>query len=113
VKFTIDIPDEFIDALADAVAQRINAKHSMHDAAPARHKWLTHSEAAAYLRKTPATLYKLTSNREIKYRKRGKSNTYKIEDLDLWLEAGAIETADQLVKDVQLLTRRKHSITKQ
>ena len=109
MKFTIDIPDEFIDALADAVAKRVLAANPTNNAAT-RQRWLTHSEAAEYIRKTPEALYKLTSTRQIKYRKKGKANIYKQDDLDAYLESGAIETTEEVIKGLTLVPRKKYSI---
>lgn len=75
-------------------------------------KWLNHIEAAAYLKKTTAALYKLSSTRAVKFSKRGKSNFYRIEDLEKYLEEGLIKTTDEIVKEVCLTPRKKYSITK-
>lgn len=75
-------------------------------------KWLNHIEAAAYIKKTPAALYKLSSERAVKFSKRGKSNFYRIEDLEKYLEDGLIKTTGEIVKEVQLFPRKKYSITK-
>ena len=75
-------------------------------------KWLNHIEAAAYLKKTPAALYKLTSNREIKFTKRGKPNYYRIEDLDFYMQSGMVQTTDEIAKEVRLTPRKNYSITK-
>lgn len=75
-------------------------------------KWLNHNEAAAYLKKTTAALYKLSSTRAVKFSKRGKSNFYRIEDLEKYLEEGLIKTSDETVKEVQLTPRRNYSLTK-
>ncbi len=75
-------------------------------------KWLNHIEASAYLKKTPAALYKLTSNREIKFTKRGKPNYYRIEDLDFYMQSGMVQTTDEIAKEVRLTPRKNYSITK-
>lgn len=109
MKVTLNIPDEFIEILADAIAKRVLGISSS-NTEPARQRWLTHKEAASYIRATPATLYKLTSTRAIKYRKKGKSNIYNIDDLENWLESGAIETANEIITGLALTPRRKHSL---
>lgn len=58
--------------------------------------WLTHSEAAAFLKTTPAVLYKLSSLRKIRYSKRGKKNYYKVEHLEQYLTEGEIPTRERL-----------------
>lgn len=75
-------------------------------------KWLTHIEAAAYLKKTRAALYKLSSERAVKFTKRGKQNYYRVEDLDRYMEQGMIKTTDEIVKEVQLTPRKNYSLTK-
>jgi len=74
--------------------------------------WLNHAEAAAYIKKTSAALYKLTSNREIRYRKRGKSNIYKLDDLNAYLEEGVVETSTEVIRDLKFSPKRKYSLTK-
>ncbi len=74
--------------------------------------WLNHEEAAAYIKKTKAALYKLSSLREVKFSKRGKQNYYRIEDLDRYMNEGLIKTTDEIVKEVCLTPKKKHSITK-
>lgn len=49
-------------------------------------KWLDSSEAAYYLRISTAQLYNLTSTGNLPYFKLGRSNRYKAEDLDSYLE---------------------------
>ena len=75
-------------------------------------QWLNHKEAALYIKKTPAALYKLTSNRIITYRKKGKSNMYKTTDLDLYLENGVIENVDTIAGGANLLPERKYRLNK-
>ena len=109
MKITIEIPDEYKDVMADAIAKRVLAALST-NAAPQRQNWLNHTEAAANIRKTPEALYKLTSTRQIKYRKKGKANIYKQDDLDLYLESGAIETTEEVIKGLALAPRKKYPI---
>jgi excisionase family DNA binding protein len=51
-----------------------------------RSRWLTTSEAAYYLRVSTAQLYNLTSTGNLPYYKLGRSNRYKVDDLDSYLE---------------------------
>ncbi len=74
--------------------------------------WLNHEEAAAYIKKTKAALYKLSSLREVKFSKRGKQNYYRTEDLDRYMNEGLIKTTDEVVKEVCLTPKKKYSITK-
>ncbi len=51
-----------------------------------RPRWLTTSEAAYYLRISTAQLDNLTSTGNLPYYKLGRSNRYKVDDLDNFLE---------------------------
>ena len=62
MKLTVDIPEEFIVALADAIALRISTG-SMPNKGSERKKWLTHVKAAEYIGRSPSALYKLISNK--------------------------------------------------
>ncbi len=75
-------------------------------------KWLTHTEAAAYLKKSPAGLYQLSASRAVKFTKRGKQNYYRTEDLDIYMERGMIKTTDEIVKEVKLTPRKNYLLTK-
>jgi len=105
-----------INQLAEAVGEylfkRLQTEGMIPTKGTQKNRWLTHKEAAEYIRKSPDALYKLTSNKEIKYTKRGKPNMYRMEDLDNYMQAGFQETADEIVRDLKLLPKRKYSITK-
>lgn len=107
------IPEEdFIERLGEALFNRFQKAGLVNQVNASTKKWLTHAEAAEYIRRSPSALYKLTSNNEIKYTKRGKPNMYRIEDLDKYMEAGLKETADEMVRELKLLPKRKYSLTK-
>ncbi len=110
--FYVPIPeDEFYQRVGEAVYSVFMRRGFFPSNIKEGAKWLTHLEAAKYIRKTPEALYKLTSTRQIKYRKKGKTNIYKLEDLDTYLESDAIETAEEVIKGLALAPRKKHSIT--
>ncbi|SFN42131.1 DNA binding domain-containing protein, excisionase family [Algoriella xinjiangensis] len=51
--------------------------------------FLSLNEALEYLKVSKATLYKLTSNREIKfYKPNGGKIYFKVEDLENWISSG-------------------------
>lgn len=111
MEVTIDIPDEIIEALANAIAKQVIAARCPNPE-PSIQKWLTHTEAAAYLKKTPAALYALSSARALKFTKRGKQNYYRVEDLDIYMEGGIVKTTTEILKEVQLTPRNNFSLTK-
>ena len=111
MEVTINIPDELIDVIADAVARRMLAARPS-SAAPAHQKWLNHAEAAAYIKKSPAALYQLSASRALKFTKRGKQNYYRAEDLDIYMESGMVKTTDEIIKAVQLTPRKNYLLTK-
>jgi hypothetical protein len=107
------IPEgDFIERVGEALFKRFQSAGLVSALKTQSNKWLTHSEAATYVRKSKAALYKLTSIRKIRYTKRGKSNMYRVEDLDFYMSAGFQETADEVVRELKLLPKRKYSLTK-
>jgi len=105
-----EISDELFNRLADAVVERLGNRILPTSARAVASKWLTHAEASQYLRKTPDALYKLTSDKKIKYSKRGKANIFRQEWLDEYQESGTIETAKEVIRGLALAPRKKHSI---
>ena len=102
MQITLEISDEMIDKLADAFVLRIKQSMGSVDEVKQRNKWMTHVEASAYIRKTQAALYKLTSDRKIRYSKRGKSNYYLLENLDKYLGEGELLTKEEIGNAVHL-----------
>jgi excisionase family DNA binding protein len=74
----------------------------------AKEKFLTVKEAAAYLQITVAALYSLVSRRQIPVNKPGKRLYFLNTDLDEWIKAGKLKTAEEIVKDAQqyLISRK-------
>lgn len=105
VQITIDLSPEIINAIADAVVARLHMPKPSIECS--RTKWLTHSEAAEYIRKTPAALYKITSQRLIKFSKRGKQNLYLKEYLDAYLNDGHVKTVGEINEKIHLITKPK------
>lgn len=107
----VQVPeDEFFNRLADAVCLRLEARFqnlARMDAQSPNQKWMTHKEAAAYLRITSATLYGLTSKRKIKFYKRGKRNYYCLDDIEKYLSDGAVKTELEIRDSVIWKPRRR------
>ena len=80
-EFTLTVPDELVDALAERIAARVRA-------AP-ESPWLDFEAAREYLRFSRDQLYKLTSARAIPFRKKrgGQGLLFHRDELDRWLEA--------------------------
>ena len=104
--------DQLIAKLGDAVVERLLTSGVLQTTGKNNSKWLNHAEAALYIKKSAAALYKLTSDRKIIYRKKGKTNIYKVSDLDMYLDSGAIETTDEVISGLTLSPRKKYSINK-
>ena len=111
--FLSSIPvDKLILGIGDYILSKLASNGIKFQPETKNTNWLTHGEASAYLKKTPAALYKLTSTRVIKFTKRGKPNYYRIEDLDAYMEAGLVKTTNEIAKEVRLTPKRNYSITK-
>jgi len=104
--------DQLIAKLGDAVVERLLNSGVLQTTGKNNSKWLNHAEAALYIKKSAAALYKLTSDRKIIYRKKGKTNIYKVSDLDMYLETGEIKTAEGVVNDLKFLPKRKYTTAK-
>lgn len=112
--FYVAVPEEeFYQRIGESVYSVLLKNNFVMPNKKENSKWLNHNEAAAYIKKTPAALYKLTSTRAIKFTKRGKPNYYRIEDLDAYMEAGLVKTTNEIVKEVKLTPGRNYSLTKQ
>lgn len=111
--FYVPVPEEeFYQRVGEAVYSVLMRNNISVPVKQQQQKWLTHTEAAAYLKKTPSALYKLSSEREVKFTKRGKQNYYRIEDLDRYMEEGLVKTAGEIVKEVQSTPRKNYLLTK-
>ncbi len=111
--FYVPVPEEeFYQRIGKAVYGVFMRNNFAFPQKDQKTKWLNHVEAAAYIKKTPAALYKLSSERAVKFSKRGKSNFYRIEDLEKYLEEGLIKTSDEMVKEVRLKPRKNYLKTK-
>jgi hypothetical protein len=107
-KFYVSVPEEeFYQRIGEAVYSVFMRNNLPVPNNKESSKWLSHIEAAAYVKKTPAALYKLSSERKVKFSKRGKSNFYRIQDLDLYMEGGLVKTTDEIVREVSLTPRKK------
>ena len=85
LELTVALSAEALDALADAVAARLDERRAkQRDAADDR--WLTTREAAAYLGMTVAALHKLTAARAIPFAQAGPGCRcyFRRVDLDGW-----------------------------
>jgi len=112
MQITIEITNDILEQFADAIVAKLNKCNlsgpNFNKERP--QKWLTHAEAAAYIRKSIYSLYKLTSERKVKYTKRGKQNLYLIENLDIFMNEGEVKTESEISSEVKLQPRKTHSI---
>lgn len=81
----LTVPDDVLDALADAVAARVVERLREHVAADGD-GWMTTREAANYLGISVHSLHKLTAAREIPFEQNGEGARcyFKRADLDAW-----------------------------
>jgi hypothetical protein len=109
----IRIPEEeHYDRLSDVIIRKMILAGLTQLLQSNKSKWLTHKEAAAYIMKTPAALYKLSSEKQIQYSKRGKQNYYRQEDLDVYMEAGLIKTKMEIISETKLSSKRNYNTLK-
>ncbi len=82
---SVNVPEEVLDALADAVAARVVDRLREHLAAE-DDGWMATREAAAYLGISVNTLHKLTAGRQIPFEQasRGARCYFKRAALDVW-----------------------------
>ena len=80
-EFTLTVPDELVDALAERIAARLRT-------AP-ESPWLDFEGARQYLRFSRDQLYKLTAAKAIPFRKKrgGQGLLFHRDELDRWVDA--------------------------
>jgi hypothetical protein len=101
--FYVPMPeDEFFRKIAEAAYAVFEEKKQMPSQTEGNTKWLNHQEAAAYIKKTPDALYKLTCSRTVKFTKRGKANFFLKTDLDVYMNGGWRKTAKELASESKL-----------
>lgn len=81
--------EEFFSRLSEKLFTLFKG-YSSNGCAPPTTGWLTHKEAARYLKTSSSSLYKLSSARKIPFSKRGKQNFYRVSDLEIYLGQGVI-----------------------
>jgi len=103
--YYVPIPeDEYFSRIADAIYASFQRKSGPEKTSGK--KWLNHGEAAEYIMKTKAALYKLSSEKKVKFSKRGKQNYYRIEDLDAYMEDGFVKTEKEIISESTLMPKR-------
>ena len=65
-------------------------------------EFLSIDEAAKFLKIPKASLYQLTSKREIRFVKRSRRNFFKISDLEAWQEEGRKKTRAEIEQEAML-----------
>ena len=83
---TVTLPDELLDAAAEAIAERLLER--LPESSTAESPWLDFDAALAYLGFSRDRLYKLTAARAIPFRKKrdGQGLLFHRGELDRWLE---------------------------
>jgi excisionase family DNA binding protein len=79
----LPLSDEFVDALAEAVAARLTAAHAEPE------PWIGVPEAATHLACKPQRIYDLVHARAIPHRKDGSRLLFRRSELDGWLNGRA------------------------
>lgn len=69
---------------------------------PNVNEFLSIDEAAKFLKIPKASLYQLTSKREIPFVKRSRRNFFKISDLEAWQEEGRKKTRAEIEQEAML-----------
>jgi excisionase family DNA binding protein len=84
----LTLPPELVDALADAVAERVMAKLAV-ASVTGEDRWLDTKDAAAYLGMSVSGLHKLTAARAIPFEQDGPRAKcwFRKSELDAWRRA--------------------------
>jgi excisionase family DNA binding protein len=85
-QLTVTLPEQLLEAAADAIAERLLER--LRDLPAAESPWLDFDAALAYLGFSRDRLYKLTAARAIPFRKKrdGQGLLFHRGELDRWLE---------------------------
>lgn len=78
------LPPDLLDALTDAVADRVLARLKVE--ADERSPWLSLGEACEHVRLPRGRLYKLTAANAIPCRRVGSRILFRRDELDAWLD---------------------------
>ena len=90
---------EFIKGtINEALAEQTTSTHKNSNA----NEFLSIDEAAKFLKIPKASLYQLTSKREIRFVKRSRRNFFKISDLEAWQEEGRKKTRSEIEQEAML-----------
>lgn len=88
---------EFIKGtINEALAEQTTSTNKNSNA----NEFLSIDEAAKFLKIPKASLYQLTSKREIRFVKRSRRNFFKISDLEAWQEEGRKKTRTEIEQEV-------------
>jgi excisionase family DNA binding protein len=82
----LPVPQELVDAIADAVVARLEQRGLAAGRASDEDRWMTTAEAADYLGMPLASLHKLTAGRELPFSQEGPGARcyFKRSALDAW-----------------------------
>ena len=83
--FSIDMPPELIEAVAQRAAELLAERQGAGDSGDG---WLTVGEAAEHLRCPVSRIYSLTSARRIPFEKDGSRTLFRRSELDEWVRNG-------------------------
>jgi excisionase family DNA binding protein len=87
----LDLPDDVLDAIADAVAARVIVRLRSEDSRQTDDAWMSTRDAAEYLGLSVSSLHKLTAARKIPFEQSGSRGRcyFKRAALDEWRAAHA------------------------
>ena len=85
---TVTLPRELLDALAEAIADRLTPRLPAAQSDQVPSPWMDFEAACAYLGFSRDSLYKLTAARAIPFRKKagGQGLRFHRDELDAWMD---------------------------
>lgn len=110
----MSLTQEQINDLADAVARAVASTFAKAAAKEKENDMLSTDEAAKYLGVSTSQLYKMTSQRRIRYYKpTGKLVYFKRDDLDRWMRSNPVASMEDIEEEAQqYIAQHPNPVTK-
>jgi excisionase family DNA binding protein len=99
MNLVITTPDELSRIVQSAIRTALTEQATSTNKNSNANEFLSIDEAAKFLKIPKASLYQLTSKREIPFVKRSRRNFFKISDLEAWQEEGRKKTRTEIEQE--------------
>ncbi|MEZ4885231.1 MAG: helix-turn-helix domain-containing protein [Chitinophagales bacterium] len=106
--FIMTTPEQLEELILKSIKTALLQHKPLETAISIKHI-LNANEAARFLQISKHTLYRMTSNNEVPFFKRGKKLYFKRSELLKWIEAGKQKTVEEVLADTDdyLMNRKK------